>query len=355
MTIFELMTQQIHPNKVRQLLFISILILLTYVIVKEMYFLLAAFLGAITLYVLMRNFMFKIILRYKLKRWLAALIMMLLSLIAITIPSFWFVSVAIKKLTPIINDPSIINNTFQTIHTYLLTKFDIDVLNATNLNKIYSQVMPFAQRAIGGTLSTLGNVAVMYFILFFMLTQATSLELWIRKHMPLKNINSDKVIDEFRSLVYSNAVGIPIVALFQGFVGMIGYWIFGVNQFVLMGLLTALCSIIPVVGAMAIYLPIAVYLFATNHTWQGIAVVIWGFGVISTIDNVARFMIQKSISDVHPMVTIFGVIIGINLFGFLGIIFGPLLLSMFTLLVNIYIDEFGGVNSDEMAAESKEE
>ena len=68
---------------------------------------------------------------------------------------------------------------------------------------------------------------------------------------------------------------------------------------------------------------------------------LWGVVVIGSVDNVARFMLQKKMSDTHPLITIFGVIIGVNLFGFLGVIFGPLLLSIFILLVKVYIDEFG--------------
>lgn len=346
--IFEYMVHQIHPNAIRQLLFVSILLLLAYVIGKEMYFLLGAFLGAITLYVLLRNFMFKLIVRFKLKKWLAALILIIATIIAIILPTAWFISIAIHKLTPLINNPTLITSSFQTIHDYLLTTFNLDILNKENISKLNAQVIPMVQKMIGGTLSTIGNLFVMYLILYFLLTGSTDVERWLRNHVPFKNNNVIKVIGEFRSMVYSNAVGIPIVAVMQGLTGLIGYWIFGVDEFLLMGLLTTVCSVIPVVGSMVIYVPLAIYELAIGHTWQGIAIALWGFILIGTIDNIARFMIQKKIADVHPLITIFGVIIGINLFGFLGIIFGPLLLSMFILLIKVYIDEFGKADADEI-------
>ena len=125
---------------------------------------------------------------------------------------------------------------------------------------------------------------------------------------------------------------------------MIGYGIFGVKEFVLMGVLTAICSMIPVVGSMLIYLPLGVYQLAIGNTTNGIFLLLWGFVLIGSVDNIARFMLQKKMANMHPLITLFGVFIGVNMFGFMGIIFGPVLLSMFLLLVKIYVDEFGKAN-----------
>lgn len=344
------MDYQFHPNKIRQLLFLGILILLAITIGKEMYFMLGAFLGAITMYVLFRNFQYKLVTRFKWNKSLACFFLILLSLIAITIPSIWVVSVMIDKITPVLNNPSLLNNAFKTIHEYLMTNYNIDILNAENISKLNAQVFPFLQNSISGTLSGIGNVAIMYLMLYFMLVQSMDIELWLRNHVPFKNSNVVKVITEFKNLVYSNALGIPIVAVLQGLVGLIGYWIFGIQEFILMGLLTAICSVIPIVGSMLIYIPLAVYQLAIDHTWQGIGIALWGFILIGSVDNIARFMIQKKIANLHPLITIFGVIIGINMFGFLGIIFGPLLISMSLLLVKIYIDEFGKADADAPAS-----
>ena len=70
------------------------------------------------------------------------------------------------------------------------------------------------------------------------------------------------------------------------------------------------------------------------------ALLIFGFGIIGTIDNVLRFTLLKKLGNVHPLTTVFGVIIGLNLFGFIGLIFGPLMISLFMLLLRIYSSEF---------------
>jgi predicted PurR-regulated permease PerM len=81
-------------------------------------------------------------------------------------------------------------------------------------------------------------------------------------------------------------------------------------------------------------------LFAAQKNWQAISMLIYGFGVIGTVDNIFRFTLQKKMGNVHPLITVFGVVIGISLFGFIGLIFGPILISMFILLVKIYMNEF---------------
>jgi predicted PurR-regulated permease PerM len=75
---------------------------------------------------------------------------------------------------------------------------------------------------------------------------------------------------------------------------------------------------------------------ASGNLWAGLGLFAYGTLIIMNIDNVARFMIQKKFADVHPMITVFGVLIGLELFGLAGIIFGPLMLSYFILFVKMY-------------------
>lgn len=335
------MINQIHPNKIRQILFISVLIALGLVIALEMFFMLGAFLGAVTLYVLMRNAMIRLVVDYKWKTPLAALCLMVVSLILLVMPVAWLTSVVIDKLGPVMDDPQMINRSFEQINAYLVSHLNVNIFSAKNVAIVNEKLVGIAQSTLGGTVSILGNLAIMYFMLYFMLTRINDMELWLRRNMPLKHSNVSIVIKEIKQVIYSNAVGIPIVAIVQGLAGMLGYFIFGSAEFLLMGVLTGICSIIPVVGSLLIWLPLAIYEMSQGRTWPGIGIVIWGLVVIGSVDNIARFMLQKRMSDTHPLITIFGVIIGVNLFGFLGVIFGPLMLSIFILLIKVYIDEFG--------------
>lgn len=333
--------KQIHPNIIRQGAFLSILIFIGIILFKEMYFLLSSFLGALTLYVMMRSILKRIIEKWKWKKPLAAIFLMVISIVILVLPFAWTTSFAIDQILPFIHDTSKLNEIFEKINHFIVSKTQVDIMDGIDMNTIYSKGIGFVQTTIQGTMSGIGSFFFMYLILYFLLTQYQELEQWVKNHLPFKSSNDQKVIGEFKSMVYSNAIGIPIVAVVQGLVGTFGYWIFGAEQVLLMGLLTAICSVVPMVGAMLIYLPLGLYELAIGHTWQGIAILIWGFGVIGSVDNIARIFLQKQFSDIHPLITLFGVFVGINIFGLMGIIFGPLLLSMFILLLKIYVDEFG--------------
>lgn len=332
---------QIPDNIIRQIFFLAVLILLGWVLFKELYFMMSAFLGAITLYVILLHPIKYLVIVKKWRPWLAALILILLSLVILVVPVIYLTSAVVGRIMPYVNDPQIINDTFEKVHTYLTFKFNIDILTGDNIQKISEQIIPIIQKILGGTFSAVGNILLMYMILFFMLINTRQVKIWIKKILPFRAKNANKTIKEVKNLVYSNAIGIPLVAIIQGAAGILGYWIFGVEEYLLMGLLTAISSVIPIVGTMIIFLPLAVYQFATGTPFQGIGVALWGLLVIGSVDNVARFMIQKKLADVHPLVTLLGVIIGVNVFGFIGIVFGPLLISLFFILARIYSEEFG--------------
>lgn len=193
---------------------------------------------------------------------------------------------------------------------------------------------------LGATVNTITTIFFMYFILYFMLVNGHAMEMQIYEYIPLKDENVNLLKKDVSNLVISNAIGIPVIALLQGIVGLIAYLILGVQDPWFWFFVTCITAMIPVVGAALAYIPVSIILFANNHTWQGITMLIYGFGVIGTVDNVFRFTLQRKIGNIHPLITIFGVIIGIQLFGFIGLIFGPLLISIFILLLKIYTNEF---------------
>jgi predicted PurR-regulated permease PerM len=338
---------QIHPNTIRQMLFLALLCFLGLVIIKELYFMVGAFFGAVTLYIMLVYPMKYLVIIRRWKPSVAAISLMILSLIIMVIPIIYMTSVAVDRVKPLIENPTLLNDVFLQVHQYLILHFQLDILKPENIQKVTNEVIPFAQKTVGSTFSALGNIFLMYLVLFFMLIQARQVEKWLRQNVPFKTANVKRIMHDFRNLVYSNALGIPIVAVVQGIIGVIGYYIFGVEEFILMGILTAISSVIPIVGTMVVYIPLALYQFAVVSNWQGLGVAIWGFVVIGSVDNIARFIVQKKLANIHPLITLLGVIMGLNLFGFLGIIYGPLLLSVFFILVKIYIDEFGTVDANQ--------
>ncbi|HZX57724.1 MAG TPA: AI-2E family transporter, partial [Mucilaginibacter sp.] len=193
---------------------------------------------------------------------------------------------------------------------------------------------------LGATFNTVTTIIFMYLILYFMLVQGRNMERELYRVLPMSDANLGRIAREIKTMTLSNAIGIPLIAVFQGIVGLIGYLILGVSDPLFWFVVTCITSMLPVVGATAAYGSIGLLLFAQGETWRGVAVLAYGFGIISTTDGIFRFAIQKKIGDTHPLITAFGVIVGINIFGFIGLIFGPLLISLFLLLLKIYTLEF---------------
>ena len=153
---------------------------------------------------------------------------------------------------------------------------------------------------------------------------------------PFDDKNKDEVLGEINMLVKSNAIGIPLLAVIQGIVALIGYLIFQTPDPLLFGFLTCIATIIPIVGTALVWVPLAAYMALAGDWIHALGMAIYSLLILTNVDNLIRFVLQKKLADTHPLVTVFGVVIGLSLFGFMGIIFGPLLLSLFLLCVDIF-------------------
>jgi predicted PurR-regulated permease PerM len=95
-----------------------------------------------------------------------------------------------------------------------------------------------------------------------------------------------------------------------------------------------------VVGTAIVWVPVMGYLFVIHHTWQASFMLGWGLLILGTTDNIVRFVLAKKMADVHPIITVLGVIMGLKYFGLTGLVFGPVLISYFIILLKIYYLEF---------------
>jgi predicted PurR-regulated permease PerM len=273
------------------------------------------------------------------KAWTAALLMFL-SLIVILLPIAVLVNMLTAKITFAIQHSNELVEALKKVITDLEVRFNVEIISDANINKLGDFITGGIPRLLGATFNTLGTIFFMYFILYFMLVNGKDMERNIYEHIPLRDENASMLGKEVKSMVLSNAVGIPVIAVMQGIIALIGYLIIGVKEPWFWFVVTCITAMLPVVGAALAYVPLAIIFFANGATGKGIFMLIYGFGIIGLADNIFRFMLAKKIGNVHPLVTVFGVIIGLSVFGFIGLIFGPLLISLFLLLLKIYSNEF---------------
>lgn len=330
----------IDTNLLRQIFFIAAIVFLGIVLLRQLWFFASAFLGAVTFYVIMRKRMFYLTESRGWKKSAAAWILMLLSFFVILVPIGILGNILYSKVADIVTHSGEYLDSLKRFADQVKDKTGYVLVKPQNIDQLGSYLAQLLPKVLGVTLNTLALIAAMYFILFFMLVNGRRMEESLYEYIPLKDGNVELIGKEVRVMVVSNTIGIPLIALIQGVVGLIGYLIIGVKDPWLWFVATSIAAMMPVVGAAIIYVPLTISLFISGEMGKGIAMAVWGFGIIGLVDNLFRFLLNKRLGDIHPLITIFGVIVGVQLFGFIGLIFGPLLISMFLLLLKIYSSEF---------------
>ena len=332
--------KQIPNNAIRQVLILATIITLGITLFIQLKTLIPAFLGAYTLYVLLRKWMFILQGRYKWNKSLSAAVLMLLSFLIILLPIFLVVNMLTSKVAFAMEHSQEVLASLQTFIQKIENQYKFHILTDANLEKVTTWGGDTLPKILGATFDTLTGIVIMYFILFFMLVDGRKMESSFYDWVPLKDENTLLLRKELNSMVYSNAIGIPLIAIVQGIFGLIGYLILGVDEPWFWFVITCITSMLPVVGAAVAYIPVALLFFAAGSNGKGLIMLLYGFGVIGSVDNLFRFWVLRRIGDVHPLITGFGVIIGVGLFGFIGLIFGPILISLFLVLIKIYASEF---------------
>lgn len=330
----------LKPTLVRQLFLIILILFLSILIFKEMAPYLSGVLGAITFYVLLRKWVKKLTnLGWNLN--LSVGLLMLLSFIVILVPIGLIVMMLTNKIgKAVANSERVLQALKSQINTWE-DDLGYNLSESIDTSSITDWISTQLQALAGGTFNVVIAIGVMYFILYYMLTNRRRLKESLYEYIPIGTNNLKIIGEESATMVKSNALGIPLVALAQGLIALLGFFIFGVPDPFFWFVITAIGSMIPFVGTLLGIVPVTILMFSAGENWQAIGIAIYGLVVVGSTDNIIRLYVLERLANVHPLVTLFGVIVGVPLFGFIGLIFGPLLISLFMLIVKIYKHEYG--------------
>ncbi len=313
-----------------------LIIFLGIIIFQQSWPYVSGILGAFTIYILVRKQMMFLTEKKRIKKVFAAILILVEVVLCILIPTFLVIWLLLGRLQSMDLHPAGILVTVQDFLNLFQAKTGYDLINQENLSSLTSFITSGVQVVLGQISSFVINAIVLLFILYFMLLSGRQMEAYLYDLLPFNEKNRKNVIYEVKRMVSSNAIGIPLLAIIQGTIAGLGYWIFGAPSPILFGFLTCFATIIPIIGTSLVWFPLALYLGLSGNWGGGIGLAAYALLIISNIDNVIRFMLQKRLADTHPLITVFGVVIGLPLFGFWGVIFGPLLLSIFFLFVNMF-------------------
>ena len=320
------------------MLFIGLLICIGLVILKQLGFFVGAFLGAVTIYIVLRSALFSMTEKRHWRPWVASLTLVLAATVLLLGLGFLIFEVIASEVPNV--DTSKIVDGFNELLRRFNSMLGFTIVPANILKSSGGMLTKLVSSLINTTYSFAANVFMMLVILYFMLQHARTMEQHIIGYLPFRGKSLTMLKQEVKSIIFSNAIGIPVVMLAQALAACLVYWILGVNNVIFWAFVTAICGLVPMVGTVLVSAPLGIYFIADGHVLQGILLVVCGLLIIANVDNLCRIILMKKITDTHPLIVIFGVILGIPLFGFWGIIFGPLLISGFLLLIRIYYNEY---------------
>ena len=207
-----------------------------------------------------------------------------------------------------------------------------------------------ATMLVKGTTSFIVSLFVIIVTMFFFFVDGRKMLERLMYLSPLPNAYDKEIFQKFRTVSYTTILSTFVTASAQGLVGAIGFAVVGFPAF-LAGVIVALLSLLPYLGSMIFYVPVGLYYLLVGKIWQGIFILLWGAIIIGNIDNIIRAYMIKGKAQVNPIFVVFSILGGIVLFGFWGVVLGPLIISIAVTIFHIYELEFcdsldGGGNAE---------
>jgi len=291
------------------------------------------------------------------RRNLAAILMCLMLVLVIIIPVVKLISYAGQKSVGVYTATSTFfeNNKAGEIFqneiftTGALSILKLDTINLNNeafqgtilevSKKISNPFISGATVVFKETTKFVVSLVLIIMTMFFFFVDGGKILKRLMYLSPLSNKHDRIIFSKFRKVSYTIFVSTFVAAIAQGLVAALGFGIVGFPP-LLAGVLVALLSLLPYVGSMIFYVPVGIFYLLSGDIWQGVFLLAWGFLIIGTIDNIIRAYMIMGDAEVNPVFVLFSILGGLSLFGFWGIVLGPLIIALMVTVFHIYEIEF---------------
>lgn len=200
-------------------------------------------------------------------------------------------------------------------------------------------ILNSATGLIASTANFIISIVIVIFSMFFFFVDGPKMLDKLMYWTPLPNKYDKIIFKKFKDVSSSTMTSTFVTAIAQGLIGAVGFLIAGFPVF-FTSMAMAFASIIPYVGTALIWAPVSIYLLVIGKIWQGIFIVIWGSVIVGNSDNLIRAYLIKDKAEVHPLFIVFAILGGLSLFGFWGIVFGPLVIALAVTILHIYELEY---------------
>ena len=280
-------------------------------------------------------------------RSLCALILILLILIVIILPTIY---ISFKLVREIRSNLSMMSDSpdryvYLEKIEYLLQRFtgestDLHVYKQRLIGQVRSFLVRAAPDFLGSLTELVLGLFIMFFVMFYLFQGRRRSFDRFRELIPLAPNLKDKLIEEIKSVTWAVVYGQVMTALVQGTLGGVGFFIFGVPNPILWGFTMIILSFLPVVGTSIIWVPAGILLILSGETFRGIGLLLWGGILVMNVDNFLKPRLISGRSNIHPVTVLLGVLGGLKLFGFIGLVAGPLILALMIALIRFYEEEY---------------
>jgi predicted PurR-regulated permease PerM len=270
----------------------------------------------------------------------AAAITLVIALVIIALPLTWLIGIVIDQAPDSLR---VVQNSslFARFGELRIGSFDVGAevakASGTLVSWFSSQVFAF----VGSATSAALNLVIAFFALYYMLRSGAATWEIIRGYIPFSHNTADALRDRFVSITQATLLGTVLVAVIQGSLIGIGFWLVSLPHPLFWGTVTAFASILPVLGSALVWLPAMVVLLVQGRYGSAATMAVIGGVVASNIDNLIRPLVYRRVSNIHPMITLVGAFAGVKYFGLLGLLLGPLAIAYLFELLRFYREEYG--------------
>jgi predicted PurR-regulated permease PerM len=271
---------------------------------------------------------------------LAAAITLAAALVIVALPLGWLVGVVIAQAPDALRTLQS-SAVFARVAELRIGSFQVGMELAKASGTIASWLSARVFSFVGSATSAVLNLVIAFFGLYYMLRSDRNTWDAIRPYIPFSPPTADALRERFYSVTQATLLGTMLIAAIQGSLVGIGFWIVGLPNPFFWGTVTAIASILPVLGTSLVWLPAVLVLLVQDRYGAAVTMLVIGAGIASNIDNLIRPLIYRRVSHIHPMITLVGAFAGVKYFGLLGVLLGPLAIAYLFALLQFYREEYG--------------
>lgn len=189
---------------------------------------------------------------------------------------------------------------------------------------------------IGGLLGAIVQTFFVIFTMYYFFKDGDNIARTVRDSLPLDREEADSIMTRTREVIDASVYGVISIAIIQGTLGGLAFWILGLPSAIIWGVTMTFLSMVPMLGAFLVWVPAALYLVLTGHWVKALLLALWGTLVIGMIDNFLRPKLVGSRTRLHELLIFFSVLGGLSVFGVLGVVLGPVVLAITLALIDVY-------------------